>query len=83
VVGEDVNKIVTNCYGIVVTPGEAWEIRSDLICKDDTEVFRAAMHTIEALVLAHATAGIDIANPAYLEGVETVVDALANNMGDQ
>jgi hypothetical protein len=41
------------------------------------------MHTIEALVLAHAAAGIDISNPAYLEGVETVVDALANNLGDQ
>lgn len=77
------NKIVTNCHGIVVTPGEVWAIRSDLTCKDDTEAFRAAMHTIEALVLAHAAAGIDISNPAYLEGVETVVDALANNLGDQ
>ncbi len=77
------NKIITNCHGIVVTPGEVWEIRSNLICKDDTEAFRAAMHTIESLVLAHAAAGIDIANPAYLEGVETVVDACANNLGDQ
>ncbi len=77
---EDMNKIVTNCYGIVVTSGGVWKISSDLICKDDTEEFRAAMHTIESLVLAHACAGIDISNPAYLEGIETVVDACTNNM---
>lgn len=69
------NKIVTNCHGIVVTPGEVWRIKSDLTCKDDTVAFKAAMLVVESLVLAHASAGIDIANPAYLEGIETVVTA--------
>ena len=34
---------------------------------------------IESLILAHARAGIDIASPPYVEGIETAVNACANN----
>jgi len=34
---------------------------------------------ILSLVLAHATAGIDVTTPAYIEGIETAVEALYNN----
>jgi len=41
----------------------------------------AAMDTIEAIVLAHACAGVDVETPAYIEGIETVVDAIGNDLG--
>ena len=58
------------CYGIVVTfaPGESGELRSDL---EGDEV----VDGIESMILAHAIAGIDIESPAYIEGIETAVEA--------
>jgi len=41
---------------------------------------RAAIDAIESLILAHAIAGIDVESPAYLEGLETVQNALMNNL---
>ena len=40
--------------------------------------YLAAVDTDESLVLAHAAAGIDVTSPAYLEGIETAVDAICN-----
>ena len=34
---------------------------------------------IESLILAHACAGIDVTSPAYLEGVNTALDAISND----
>ena len=42
--------------------------------------FNAAIDGLEALILAHACAGVDIASPAYLEGIETAVDAIGNHL---
>ena len=42
--------------------------------------FNAAIDGLEALILAHACAGVDIASPAYVEGIETAVDAIGNNL---
>lgn len=63
------------CYGIVVTfaPGESGELRSDL---DSEEMIDG----IESMILAHAIAGIDIESPAYIEGIETAVEAVANHL---
>lgn len=38
----------------------------------------AAMDGMEALILAHACVGIDVASPAYVEGIEMAVDAIGN-----
>jgi hypothetical protein len=38
----------------------------------------ASVRSIEDLVLAHACAGIDVARPAYLEGIETAVAKLGD-----
>ena len=35
---------------------------------------------IESMILAHAIAGVDIESPAYLEGIETAVEAVANHI---
>lgn len=42
--------------------------------------FNAAIDGLEALILAHACAGVDIASPAYVEGIETAVDAIGNHL---
>jgi hypothetical protein len=50
--------------------------------KKDTEWDRAeaAIDALESVILAHANAGIDIASPAYVEGIETAVQACGNNL---
>jgi len=60
-----------------------------IIDNDDNGKFRVpndefdgAMHGIEALILAHACAGIDIESPAYIEGIITAVTAISNHFGD-
>jgi len=79
------------CFGMVVrlerpssaTVARAGTIASDLIdaCGPEcNEPSRAAFHAIESLVLAHACAGLDIASPAYIEGIETAVEAIVNNV---
>jgi len=47
----------------------------------EIEQYNNCMNTIESIVLAHAVAGVDVESPAYLEGIETVVQAIGNNMG--
>jgi len=77
------------CFGIVVKVSESGvgTIESDLhdpandpeaTNADLCEKYGAAMDAIESIVLAHAVAGIDIAAPAYLEGIETAVGSCAN-----
>jgi hypothetical protein len=47
---------------------------------DENELYNAACDGIEAMILAHAAAGIDIESPAYIEGIETAVEACGNNL---
>jgi len=81
-------KIKLPCYGITVTlarenaveePG-AGSIVSDLREADTAanRQYNSAIDGLEALILAHACAGVDVESPAYLEGIETAVDAIGN-----
>lgn len=36
-------------------------------------------HVIESIVLAHAAAGVDVESCAYITGLETAIEAIANN----
>ena len=38
-----------------------------------------ALDAVESMILAHAVAGVDIESPAYLEGIETALDAIYNH----
>jgi len=76
-------------YGIKVSIGEnSSSIESNLsdylfddhISDDAHESHKAIIDVIEALVLAHASAGVDVGSDAYMEGLDTTMDALANNM---
>ncbi len=40
---------------------------------------RGMIDVLESLTLHHAVAGVDIETPAYIEGIETVLDAITNN----
>jgi hypothetical protein len=78
------------CYGITVTlvrengvdkPGSG-VIASDLRATGTAtnRQFDAAIDGLEALILAHACAGVDVESPAYVEGIETAVEAIGNHV---
>lgn len=46
---------------------------------ENRKQYNAAMDGIEAMILAHAIAGIDIESSAYLNGIETALTACGNN----
>jgi hypothetical protein len=81
-------KITLPCYGITLTlvrengveePGSG-SIASDLREPEAAanRRYNAAVDGLESLILAHACAGVDVESPAYIEGIETAVDAIAN-----
>ena len=78
-------------YGITVnvcsdSGANAGEIISELtkhvIGTEPTEnnfELKGAVDAIEALIVAHACAGIDVASKAYVEGLDSALEAIANN----
>jgi hypothetical protein len=44
--------------------------------------FNMAMDGVESLVLAHACAGVDVEAEAYIEGLETALNACGNELSD-
>jgi hypothetical protein len=78
------------CYGITITlvrengadkPGSG-AIASDLRAGQSAadRHYNAAIDGLEALILAHACAGVDVEAPAYIEGIESAVEAIANHV---
>ena len=70
-----------NCYGIVIvmTASDSGTITSNLRIDSDLEDKEdLVIDAIESLVLAHACAGIDVTSNGYVEGIETVIDALGD-----
>jgi len=81
------------CYGIEVILGSpdpenpgaylSGSILSDLhddVGPDD-ESYDAAIDAIESFIMSAACAGIDITTPAFIEAIETTVEAIGNNIG--
>jgi len=75
------------CFGITIRldrkptakkPG-AGAITSDLKSTNVADrLYNAAIDGLVSLILAHACAGVDVETPAYIEGIETAVDAISN-----
>ncbi len=42
--------------------------------------YNGAVDGILSMILAHAVAGIDVESPAYLEGIETAMEAAGENL---
>ncbi len=83
-------KIQLPCYGITIhldhapTAGDpgCGKLTSNLKAADATATsFNNAIDGLEALILAHACAGIDVVSPAYIEGIETAVEAIGQHYG--
>ena len=66
------------CYGITIALAGENSIVSDLREPETTanRRYNSVVDGLEALILAHACAGVDVTSPAYLEGIETAVDAV-------
>lgn len=87
-------RIKLNVHGIEVELGDpdpntkgaflGGSIKSDL--PDDTltdkNPFNIGMDTIESMILACVTAGIDIESPAFKQAIEETVDTHACRWGD-
>lgn len=80
-------RIELPCFKIVVNleMDEEGRIDNGSISSDlhetgkGAKTFNAAMDGIESMILAHACAGIDIESPAYIEGIDTAVNACGEN----
>jgi hypothetical protein len=75
-------------FGMIVTvpstqegyPTPGGTISSNLHNDEEgDEEYNSAIDGIESMILAHAVEGIDITAPAYIKGIQTAVDAAANN----
>jgi hypothetical protein len=68
-------------YGIEVevTPNGTGSITSNMKDDHDAEEYNAAVDGLEALILGHACAGIDICSPAYITGIRSAWEALVNH----
>jgi hypothetical protein len=69
-------KIVTN-FGtirIIPTHSAGVEMLSD-IDRDDSDWIDA----VESVILGHYSAGIDVTDPKYIEGINTALEAMDNN----
>jgi len=79
-------EILLPCYEIVIRLSEqspSGTISSNLRTSPSATSnarFDAAVSAIESLILAHACAGVDVESPAYLEGIETAMEAVANHL---
>lgn len=65
-------------YSMRVVVKDGWgKITSDLRGDDPNEdTDFSEFDAVESLVLAHACAGIDVSSPAYVEGLNTTINAI-------
>lgn len=75
------------CYGIIIKTYGSDSIDSFIVSArthrlstiESSQLDDENFDGILSLILAHACAGIDVTIPAYLEGIETAVQAVENN----
>jgi len=87
-IDKDGNTMITlpvfNILIIINKDGKGGSIHSAMLKTEnedeEDELYNAAMDGIEAMILAHTIAGVDVENSAYLEGIETAVEGCANNL---
>jgi hypothetical protein len=63
----------------VYSRGRCWALRSELLRDGEADM---ALDVLESMVLAHASAGVDVESAAYIEGINTTLDAIANHRDD-
>ncbi len=74
-------QIVLPVYGIVIENNGITSTLKDGEPADyGDDEYLAAVDAVEAMVLAHALAGIDVTSPAYVQGITAAVEGIANNV---
>lgn len=78
-------KINLPVYGIRITIDKngLGSISSNLHGDDEdfeSSEFDAAINALESMILACACSGVDIEAPAFLEAIETALEAIQNNL---
>jgi hypothetical protein len=59
---------------------EGFEREEQFQGESEETAYNNALDALESLILAHASNGIDVASEAYQTGVQTALDACANNL---
>jgi hypothetical protein len=71
---EDENDDNCGMSGVIT---DELHVEGDDIWGEEDEKYNCAIDGITSMILAHACAGIDIESPAYLDGIESAVNACA------
>ena len=51
-------------------------------CCERHNAYNDAIDGVESLILAHACAGLDVSSAAYVEGIQTALDAINHHLTD-
>ncbi len=73
-------KLFGNDYIKLTINGNAGNLESNLKDKGNKAV-KAAVDGLESLILAHAIKGVDVTASEYVEGIQTALEAIGNNLG--
>jgi hypothetical protein len=78
--------IIVETFQVAESPETGMHIKSNLkkvMGPDDPKEYAfeldGAVNALESLILGHACAGLDIAAPAYVEGLRSCLEALGNH----
>ena len=80
--------LYTHCYDITISydpANKAEAVITSTMNKPDTpenDLFNATVTGLEAMILAHFLAGVDITASAYLDGIEMTYQALRNRCAE-
>jgi hypothetical protein len=70
---------MNGCSGGGINSGLKEVMVGDGPFESDFEI-QGAIHALESLILGHACAGIDIGSEAYVTGLDSAIEAIANNL---
>ncbi len=72
------------CFQLMVSTDKSLCMIQSGLSDDDCEPpYKAAVDTLESLILALACQGVDVTTDAFKEAIDTTIDAIANNYGDE
>lgn len=71
-------------YGITINVADKGGSISSTGLQDDaaSPEYRAAVDGLLSLILGHASAGINVRRPVYLEGIEVAAESIWNQYGE-
>ena len=78
---KQINLPIFNISIVIYKDGFGEIVLTDLSNDVDDIEMKAALETVESMILAHACSGVNVMSPRYLEGVETAVDRVLNTYG--